>query len=357
MLRELLASHESVSFIGMCKNAGQTTALNRMIEELHRAGEAAALTSVGRDGESSDLVTNTVKPGIYIYRGTLLATAAKLLKYCDITKEILYTTGIHTPLGEIVVLRALSDGFVQAAGPSLTSQMAEVEALFRKEQNGRILIDGALERKSISARKVSESCILCTGASYHKDMAKVVRDTAFTCRILTLPQAEVVWPGTDIKSKFLPVGGDGRIMIPETPVKPEEVWQNRNQAAGRGELQQADEIGQGIGRAAPEAFFVQGGLTDSMVRPLLTGNTDLRGRRLILKDGSRILLSPETFEKLEQKGLSFAVEESTRLLAVTVNPFSAYGFHFDGKRFLEEMRRAVPIPVLDVRGESYESDV
>ncbi len=374
MLYELLASFESVSFIGMCKNAGKTTALNRMIQELHRAGEAAALTSIGRDGESSDLVTNTVKPGIYVYRGTLLATAADLLKFCDITKEILYTTGIYTPLGEIVVVRALSDGFVQAAGPSLTTQMADVAELFRREQAGRILIDGALERKSISTRKVSESTILCTGASYHKDMRKVVGDTAYICRTLMLPAVPLEWPadsagsaqpqapepagglartepqpqrsdtgngpgqpGRPIQSaagrlKFLPVDDNGAVRIPEQPVKPEELWQKKT----------AD---------VPDTLFVQGGLTDGMVRPLLTGNTDLRGRRLILRDGSRILLGADTFEKLQLKGLDFAVEDGIRLLAVTVNPFSAYGFHFDGARFLEEMRRAVPVPVLDVRAD------
>ena len=50
----------------------------------------------------------------------------------------------------------------------------------------KILIDGALGRKSLCSRKVSQSTILCTGASYHKSMATVVRDTAYTCEILQL---------------------------------------------------------------------------------------------------------------------------------------------------------------------------
>ena len=98
-LFELVSPYESVSFIGMCKNAGKTTTFNQLITELRQNGVSFAATSVGRDGESTDLVTNTVKPGIFVYKGTVIATAAELLKYCDITKEILRTTGIHTPMG------------------------------------------------------------------------------------------------------------------------------------------------------------------------------------------------------------------------------------------------------------------
>ena len=188
-LYELVAPYDSVSLIGMCKNAGKTTTLNQLIAELKRNGVSFGATSVGRDGESTDLVTNTVKPGIFVYKGTIVATAADLLKYCDTTREILCSTGIYTPMGEIIIFRARTDGFVQIAGPSMTSQLAEVSELIRPYGVDKILIDGALGRKSLCSRKVSQSTILCTGASYHKSMATVVRDTAYTCEILQLPQA------------------------------------------------------------------------------------------------------------------------------------------------------------------------
>ena len=125
-LYELVAPYDSVSLIGMCKNAGKTTTLNQLIAELKRNGVSFGATSVGRDGESTDLVTNTVKPGIFVYKGTIVATAADLLKYCDTTREILCSTGIYTPMGEIIIFRARTDGFVQIAGPYMTSQQAEV---------------------------------------------------------------------------------------------------------------------------------------------------------------------------------------------------------------------------------------
>ncbi|MEI3339308.1 MAG: hypothetical protein V8R80_04625 [Eubacterium sp.] len=54
-LSELVSPYESVSFIGMCKNAGKTTTFNRLIRELREQNITFAATSVGRDGESTDL--------------------------------------------------------------------------------------------------------------------------------------------------------------------------------------------------------------------------------------------------------------------------------------------------------------
>lgn len=340
-LQELLKDSDSVSFIGMCKNAGKTTALNRMIRELHEAGVPVSLTSVGRDGESSDLVTNTVKPGIYVFRGTLVATASDLLKYCDVTREILYTTGIFTPMGEVVVLRAQSDGFVQIAGPSMTSQMRGVTELFRREQQGKILIDGALERKSIAVKDVSDSTILCTGASYHKDMRRVIRDTAYACRLLTLPGSGIKVPHSlreQTAEKYIPFDEQGEPDTGKAGKKITDIWNRRRPLA-----EEQMKNGQ------TKTVLVRGGLTDGMIRPLLTSGADLRGKHMVFQDGSRILLSVEMYEKLQQRGLQFEVVDPIHLLAVTVNPFSAYGFHFDAEEFYRKMSEAVDVPVFDVR--------
>lgn len=332
-LSELVSPYESVSFIGMCKNAGKTTTFNRLIKELKQSGVSFAATSVGRDGESTDLVTNTVKPGIFVYKGTIIATAAELLKYCDITKEIFGTTGIYTPMGEIILVRALSDGFVQLAGPSMTSQLAQISGDFRSMGVDKILIDGALGRKSLCSRKVSQSTILCSGASYHKDITQVVRDTAFICELLKLPQAEFevdedIW--NQNACKYIPVWDDRQVRIPEEKKSPEKLWR-------RG------------AKDVPEHIVVQGGLTDAMVKTLVMSNADLKGRKMVLRDGSKILLSSNMYEKLRIKGLSFEVADAIELLGVTINPFSAYGFHFDKNEFMERMSEAVDVPVYNVR--------
>ena len=65
---------KTMSIVGMCKNAGKTTVLNWFLShspEDHVLG----LTSIGRDGESTDVVTGTEKPSIFVPAGTLIATA------------------------------------------------------------------------------------------------------------------------------------------------------------------------------------------------------------------------------------------------------------------------------------------
>ena len=89
---------KTMSIVGMCKNAGKTTMLNWMLSGGHLHG-TLGLTSIGRDGESTDIVTGTEKPGIFVKEGTLIATAKDMLRLGDVTKEILMTTGIPTPLG------------------------------------------------------------------------------------------------------------------------------------------------------------------------------------------------------------------------------------------------------------------
>ena len=165
-LSELIRPYRSISIIGMCKNAGKTTVLNQIIREVNGSGRTLALTSIGRDGEDKDLVTGTKKPGIYVARGTLVATASDLiLRHCDVTREILDTTGISTPMGDVVVLRARSDGAIQLAGPSITNQLARLREEFFRFGADVVMIDGALSRKTLCSRKVTEATILCTGAS------------------------------------------------------------------------------------------------------------------------------------------------------------------------------------------------
>ena len=174
---------KTMSIVGMCKNAGKTTMLNWLLTGGHLRG-TLGLTSIGRDGESTDVVTGTEKPGIFVKEGTMIATAKDMLRLGDVTKEILMTTGIPTPLGEVVILRARSAGYVQLAGPSITTQLKDVSRYFFDLGADRSVIDGALGRKSLGARAVAEGVILCTGASYHMSMDKVIADTAHIAALL-----------------------------------------------------------------------------------------------------------------------------------------------------------------------------
>ena len=139
----LLGDAKTVVMLGMCKNAGKTTALCRLIREFGETDAAPpAATSIGRDGETRDLVTGTEKPPIYMYEGMLAATARELLPLADVSREILAGTGLYTSLGEVMIFRARSDGFVQLAGPGIVEHLEPLKKMLRELGAGRILIDG-----------------------------------------------------------------------------------------------------------------------------------------------------------------------------------------------------------------------
>lgn len=301
-LRKEIGSAKTLSIVGMCKNAGKTTALNWVLRQSD-AG-ILGLTSIGRDGESTDVVTGTEKPGIFIRRGTMIATAKDMLRLGDITMEVMMTTGIPTPLGEVVIVRARSDGYVQLAGPSITAQLRTVSRYFFELGADQSIIDGALGRKSLGARAVAEGVILCTGASYHSSMEKTVADTVHIYRLMNLPKAET---------------------IPE-----------------------AGEFAQSI-KDRGEAY-VTGALTDTMVVPLLKSGA-LRGGRLVVADPSKVLLSPDTLDKLDVRDVKLLTETAARTLCVTVNPFSAYGWKYDKDAFMRAMTEAIDAPVINVKEE------
>lgn len=333
-LLELIQPYRSVSIIGMCKNAGKTTALNHIIRHYTGHGQTLALTSIGRDGESKDLVTGTKKPGIYVPEGTLIATASDLiLRHCDISREILDTTGISTPMGDVVIFRARSDGAVQLAGPSMTAQLARLRQDFFRLGADMVLIDGALSRKTLCSRSVTEATILCTGASYHKNLNTVVEDTAYQCRLLTLPEIQnpqlrrFLEQLDDFRGVAL-LGANAPYLLP----------------AG---LSLEDALRHPNAQAVTTVFF-GGALSDFSMKPLLMSAARLQDLDFVVRDSSKLLLSRETFEKMQRRGIHLRVLDSVNLTAVTVNPFSAYGSHFAKEELLERMAARIDLPVINV---------
>lgn len=323
-LFELVKPYRALSIIGMCKNAGKTTVLNRLIRDWPKEGGVLALTSIGRDGERTDLVTNTHKPEIYVKEGALVATAEGLLRHCDVTMEIIDTTGIPTPLGRVVLVRALSDGAVQLGGPSMNDQLSMLNTMFFHHGAGMVVIDGAISRKSLCAPAVSEATILCTGASYSPSMAAAVEDTGYAAGLLTLEKS-LMWNSVPESRVTLT---DGRESLP---------------AAGEGGLIEAVRRFDGI-----KGIFFKGALTDSVIRPLLTAQRRLDGIELTVEDASKLLIKRDAYQKLILKGADIRVFTKTRLLMVAVNPVSAYGTDFDRVSFKRAVEMAVNVPVINV---------
>lgn len=327
LLAPLVGDASPVTVIGLCKNAGKTTALCRLIRELE--GETLAMTSVGRDGERTDVVTGTEKPEIWVPAGTLFATARGLLPLCDATVEVDRVTGVMTPLGPVAVFRALSDGYIQLAGPSAVAQLAPLAGTFRELGADRVLIDGAAGRKSLAGAGPGGCAILCVGASMDGGAAVIAAETAHTCALFAAPEPEE--PG--LRAALAAEQERFALFTLEGERLPLE----------------REESGQPLWGALPRekcVLWVAGGVTSPMLRTLAR-----RGAPTVVAapDATHFLADRSSTAAFFRGGGSLQAARRLTIAAVCANPWSAYGKHLDREELLSALRAAVEVPVVDVR--------
>ena len=325
----LVGDADPVTVIGLCKNAGKTTALRRLMVEL--GDEVLGLTSVGRDGEATDLVTGTEKPDIYLKSGDLFATARGLLTLCDATCSVEALTGVMTPLGEVAIFRALSDGYVQIAGPSAAAQLTPLCASFHRLGAQRVLIDGAAGRKSLAGAGTGDGgcAILCTGASLDRNMDLVVAETAFVCDLFAARRP--AHPG--LAAALDAARGRFALFTPEG--EPVELPVDEGGAPRWGKLPRV-----------PLAVGAAGGIMDPLVKTLVQRGLPVT---LCAEDPTHVLCSRTVMDAFLRAGSSLCVRRELNLAAVAANPWSAYGWHYDGSAFLSALRGALKLPVVNVK--------
>jgi hypothetical protein len=198
----------------------------------------------------------------------------------------------------------------------MTEQIVALTAKLKGFGAQKVLIDGALFRRSLCAPEAAEGVILSTGASYGPDMGKTVADTAFVAQLLTLP---ISGPWPDMA---------GRRFVRD------QLYDDLGEAlAGQGDI-----------------LYATGAFTDAMATLLLRR----KGipHEIAVEDGTRLLLSRENYGKLRARGVSFRIRRQNVLVAVTVNPFSAYGAPYDPAAFQALVAEKVSVPVVNVWKES-----
>lgn len=336
----------SLSVIGLGKNAGKTTFLNKILSDVYEGEEnppIIGLTSIGRDGEETDVVTSTSKPKIYIRRNTLIATASDLLRKCDITKEILETTEIPTAMGQVVILRALSDGFVEIAGPSSTSDLRFIEKTFKKyTDNLFFLVDGALSRKSTAGHSLTQATILCTGASVNENEETLTDITMNTVNLLTLE-------GIDEKYNELLKDDTSRVVIIDEDYEGNLYKKSIDTDIA---LKSASEIKDNL-TDDTVLIMIRGAITDNFIKQI-SDNIKFRNLILCAEDGTRFLTNPITGRNLEIRNINLKVLKEINLVCIGINPYSTSGYMLDSdslkssieKRLLEVNKE---IEVIDVR--------
>lgn len=333
-----ISKYKTLSIIGMEKNVGKTTTLNYLIDK-SKGVKTLGLTSIGRDGEDEDVVTHTHKPRIYIYSGTLVATAKNYLLDSDFTFEILETTGINTPVGEIVIVRAVSDGYVHLAGPSINAQLEYINKRLLYYGAEIAIVDGALSRKSLASPKVTEATILCTGASVDRNMNNVVNETINIINLLSLDCVEESTKDEEALNVFKQCKDSSVYLINDCL-----------QVDSLNTLTALDSAREIIDNIKDDTRYIlfRGVVDSKFIESFLKNCVNSKDIKIIVQDGTKLFLDNDTYLKAKKKGLSILAMDKINIILVTVNPTSPFGYEFDKNIFIEEMRKNTTFDIKNV---------
>ena len=332
---DLTTKYKTLSIVGMAKNAGKTTALNYLIEEADDEGIRLGITSTGRDGETQDLVTGTEKPRVYLYEDTIVSVPTQLYELADAGLEIVKISDYRTSIGDLLLCRVADSGYVQIAGPVATAHTKKMCQEMFEMGCELILIDGAIDRKSIASPETSDAIILSTGAVLSRNMKKVIEDTAHIVELYGIPELE---------------DGMARQLITEHMDKEKIMLVKKDQ------VEILDLVtGLGSSRFIDEAIdddtdyvYIPGAFTNSVIADI--DPHKLRQVNFVIKDPTKIFINQMDWGKLRKRKFKVNVMKNIEVAAVTVNPIAPSGYSFDHRVLRDAMQEALPeIPVIDVR--------
>jgi len=337
LLKLIRGKYETVSIVGMAKNTGKTMTLNHLIGEAIDESVVVGITSIGRDGESLDLVTETEKPKIFVEEGTLVATTSDMLLLGDAKVEIISVTDYRTPLGSIIIGRVKDSGYVQIGGPQTVKETKEVANIMLELGAEFVIIDGALDRISSAAPSVSEGTILSTGATLSRNVNKVIEETLHVVNLLKLPEVK------DEKARPLieEIVESGKVCLinEDYEIEPLKV---------RTALSCGNIIGDHISEDT-KYVVVSGSLVKNTIEDMIKTTRKYKNVKIIISDGTKVFIKPKDWLRFQRYGVKVEVLNSIELVAITTNPYAPQGYYFDPREFLEKMKGYVKeVPVIDV---------
>ncbi|MCQ2555048.1 MAG: hypothetical protein MJ171_05295 [Clostridia bacterium] len=339
LLLDLAKQYKVLSIVGMAKNAGKTTALNYLIEEAMDDGMILGITSTGRDGETEDLVTGTEKPRVYLDNGTIVSVPSQLFDLADAGLEIVERLPYSTSIGELLLCRVQSAGYVQIAGPVAAQDTKRMCRNMFSHGAEMVVIDGAIDRKSVAAPDTSDAVILATGAVLSRSMNKVVEETAHIVNLYSLPELEEGTARTLLEANIT-----GNVTDTVMLIDKDNNLKKLNLTTGLGASSVInDEITEDT-----RYVYIPGAFTNSVFSDIQ--NKKFKHVRFILKDPTRIFVRPIDWNILRKKGFQVSVLKNIEIAAITVNPWAPLGYTFDSDALIQEMKKVIPdIPIVDVR--------
>ena len=328
---EELIKYKSCSIVGLEKNTGKTECFNYVMQRLPLETKRVAVSSIGIDGETTDQVTKTAKPEIFLREGMFFGTSEKHYLMKRLSSELLEISDESTSLGNIVIGKALTPGKILLSGPSSSSGLVRWMDEMKKYDIDLTIIDGALSRMSLASPTVSESMILATGAAYSANINTLVQKTAFVVQMINLDitSQENYDSLNNIKNGVWAIDEEGELH----------------------DLKVASSLSINIntvGLKKCKTLFVSGALTDNFVNNIRQ-NRIFNEAELVVRDFTKIFLTPMTYNSFVNGKRKISVLQKSKLIAVCVNPTSPNGIILDSEKLCNLLSEAIKLPVYDLK--------
>ncbi len=328
-----------IGIVGTAKNTGKTTALTSVLSNLRSRNLSVAVTSIGYDGEDLDNLTFLPKPRITLEKDTLIATSSLTLDTAKLKYELLSSTGIFTPLGEILIAKVTEAGKIVVAGPNNIRDLKKIITAFKSINPDLLFVDGAMNR--MAPMYLVDKLIFSTGASRNISI-DLITDEIQT--IASLFSKEVFPQYAETASCML-IKND---KITETGIP--SLLSEKDLSSLL--LLNADKF---------DSLVLKGIFSPDLLKELI--NDILKKRKeykLGFLEPFRLLLSMDTicmssYQKLFPLGIDVFFAIMPKLIAVTVNSFypKYENFHFlpgyiDKDELKEKVSSALSEPVIDI---------
>lgn len=339
---EELIKYNSCSIVGLEKNTGKTECFNYVLQRLPLENKRVAVSSIGIDGETTDQVTKTAKPEIFLREGVYFGTSEKHYLMKRLSAELLEITNENTSLGNIIIGKALTPGKILLSGPSSTNGLRRWMDEMKKYDIDLTIIDGALSRMSLASPTVSESMILATGAAYSANINTLVQKTAFVVQMINLDLTSEDNRGVfnDIKNGVWAIDADADT----------DFMKGRRLV----DLKVASSLSINIntdGLNKCKTLFVSGALTDNFINHIRQ-NKLFNETEIVVRDFTKIFLTPMTYNSFVNGKRKITVLQKSKLIAVCVNPTSPNGIVLDSEKLCNALSEAIKLPVYDLRAKS-----
>ncbi|MCL2290638.1 MAG: hypothetical protein FWC34_08055 [Bacteroidetes bacterium] len=330
-LIEELQPYKSLSIIGMEKNTGKTTCLNYLLHQFKEKNRKIAITSIGIDGEQTDLVTQTQKPEIEIFEGMGFVTSEYFYHKKKLTAEIIDISQRSTSHGRLVFAKAITSGKVILSGPNTTVWLKQVMEQLYAQDFDFVITDGALSRKSLASPTLSESLILTTGAVLTPVLSELVRKTKFAYQLAQIEEFK-----TNLKAEIENFE-TGIYALTENEYIDLKIPSSLLLDAYKNEL-----------FIHGNTLYVTGIITNSLLNTLKI-HKEVKNTTLVAKDFTKIFVDKDVLNHYLRAGGKLKVLNKNKLVAICVNPVSPQGSHIDSKKLVEALQKEIEVPVYDVK--------